>query len=326
MGFRQHKFGSAGIGLMMGFSMSITLFFPSFDFRSGVSTWVGLDKQLSAGRLIGFSYEDPLVRGDGKPVTVILDKDPSTGAAIDPPIRAYVYKPGTPFSPGINHTDQLGLGVEELSVNVGKINDAKPGDGIVFTIVKGEFNGEELDYVENATAVRGWTVDKVLSSVGDDAKRFVGAGKTIYITEGCWWCHTLLPEETQDWQYFGTPPYLGDFNGEMPTAFGSDRKAPDILHVASRNSSREWMYMHFFNPRLVQPNSIMPRFDYLWAPIGKGPSDARDASGASIDFPKWRAEYMTYLKGDSIYPPDVPEPAADSQVRALVDWIMTSLR
>jgi cytochrome c oxidase cbb3-type subunit 2 len=284
VGFRQYRFGAAGIGLMFGFSMCITLLIPSFDFRSGVSTWVGLDKQLSLGRVIGFSYEDPMVRGDGKPVTVVLDADPKTGAAIDPPQRFYVYKPGTKFSPGVNHTELLGKGVEELSLSVGKIKAASMSSGAVFTITKGEFNGEEIDYVENVTATRGWSTSDVLSAAGNENMRFVGAGKTIFISEGCWWCHTLLPEQTQDWQFFGAPPYLGDMNGEMPTAFGSDRKAPDLLHVASRNSSREWMYMHFFNPRLVQPHSIMPRYDYLWAPIGESPSAARDASGASINF------------------------------------------
>lgn len=318
MGFRQHRFGAAGIGLMLGFSMCITLFGPSEDFRSGVSTWVGLDKQLSLGRVIGFSYEDPLVIGDGKPVTVILDKDPKTGEAYDPPIRAYVYEPGIKFSPGINHNELLGPGVEELSVNEGKINQADIANGAVFTIAQGEFNGEEVDYIVNQTAVNGWQPAAVLKAAGDENTRYVGKGKTIFITEGCWWCHTLLPEQTQDWQFFGAPPFLGDMNGEMPTAFGSDRKAPDILHVASRNSSREWMTMHFFNPRLVQPNSIMPRFDYLW---GK-----TDINGKPIDFDKWRADYNAYVNGETIYPPEVPEPARDSEARALMDWVLTSLR
>ncbi len=318
MGFQQYRFGAAGIGLMFGFSMMITLFGPSNDFRSGVSTWVGLDKQLSLGRLIGFSYEDPTVTGEGKPITVILDKDPKTGAPIDPPQRAYVYQPGTKFSPGINHPELLGPGVQELSEGKGKIHQANMSTGAVFTIEKDEFNGEEVDYIVNATAVHGWSPSEVLQAAGDENMRYVGKGKTIFISEGCWWCHTLLPEETQDWQFFGAPPFLGDMNGEMPTAFGSDRKAPDILHVASRNSSREWMTMHFFNPRLVQPNSIMPRYDYLWG--------RTDANGNPIDFDKWRAEYNAYVHGERIYPPEVPEPARTSEVRALIDWVLTSLR
>ena len=82
MAFQNYRWGTAGIGAMFGLSMTITLFFPSFDFRSGESTWVGLDKSMSNGRTIGFSYEDPTVTGQGKPLTVILHKDPKTGAAI----------------------------------------------------------------------------------------------------------------------------------------------------------------------------------------------------------------------------------------------------
>jgi len=316
--FQQHKLGAAAIGGMLGLSMCITLMFPSFDFRSAESTWVGLDKSLSNGRVIGFSYEDPTVTGANKPITVILDKDPKTGEKIDPPMRAYVYEPGVPFAPAVRHPANTGPTVSQLSLNVGKMGEATEAQGAVFGINRGEVNGKDWDYIENLTALKGWTPADALRAATDENTRYVGKGKTVYITEGCWWCHTLLPEQTQDWQIFGAPPMLGDFNGEMPTAFGSDRKAPDILHVASRNSSREWMDMHFFNPRLVQPNSIMPRFDYLWGET--------DAHGNKIDFDKWRTEYKEYRAGTRIYPPEIPEYAGNSEVRALVDWILTSLK
>ena len=316
--FQKYKLGSAGIGLMLGFSMCITLFFPSFDFRSGESTWVGLDKTLSNGRVIGFSYEDLAVTGEGKPITVVLDKDPKTGEVFDPPIRAYVYQPGTPLAAGVRHPANMGPTVAKLSIEKGRIEELTDASGGVFTIERADVNGEEWDYASNATALRGWTPDMVLKAAGAENQFLIGKGKTVYITEGCWWCHTLLPEQTQDWQVFGQPPFLGDFNGEMPTAFGSDRKAPDILHVASRNSSKEWMMMHFFNPRLVQPNSIMPRFDYLWG--------RTDANGNAIDFDKWRAEYKEYVAGTRVYPPEIPEMAPDSEARALIDWILMSLK
>lgn len=114
---------------------------------------------------------------------------------------------------------------------------------------------------------------------------------------------------------FGAPPMLGDFNGESPTAFGSDRKAPDLMHVGSRNSSREWMMMHFFNPRLVQPHSIMPRFDYLWG--------EKDAAGQKIDFAKWRSEYTEYAEGKRVTAPEVPSYASDSEIRSLIDFMIS---
>lgn len=315
MAFQEYRLGSMMIGGALGLSMCITIFLPSFDLRSAVSTKVALEKQLSAGYEIGFSYADPTLMGVNRPITVNLDTDPKTGEKLDPAVTAYVYQPGVPMPPNVRHLQNLGKGVEDLSVSQGQVTTADISPGIVFTIAEGEFDGKALSYIENATATRGWTHDAALTTAGDKNTRYISKGKTEFVVQGCWWCHTLLPEQTQDWQAFGAPPYLGDFNGETPTAFGSDRKAPDLLHVASRNSSREWMMLHFFNPRLVQSHSIMPRFDYLW---GK-----TDAQGNTIDYVAWRKEYKEYAEGKRVYPPEVPDYAPDSEVRALIDWVLS---
>jgi len=311
--FREYKIGARMFAFALGSSMIITLYFPSVDMASVQATEHALERQLAYGRIGGFSYEDPLLKGWGKPVTVSLDKDPVTGKPIEPTV-AYVYPPGTPFPSGITHPRILGEGVKDLSVSVGRITEANEANGAVFVVREGEFQGQTVAYIENATATRGWQAQTTLAAVSDDARQYVGSGKIMFVREGCWWCHTLLPEQTQDWQYFGAPPMLGDFNGESPTAFGSDRKAPDLLHVASRNSSREWMKLHFFNPRLVQTHSIMPRYDYLWGEV--------DAEGNKIDYDRWRAEYDEYVEGKRVYPPEVPEPHPDSEARKLIDFIM----
>jgi cytochrome c oxidase cbb3-type subunit 2 len=311
--FREYKIGARLFGVALGLSMMITLYMPSLNIVEVGSTEMGLRKGLQYGRVSGFSVEDPWMRGDGKPLTVILKKDPRTGAEIEP-VYAYVYKAGIPFTSAIRHPRIMGKGVEDLSLKDGRIGEASQSAGAVFVVAEGRWNNKKIHYIENATATRDWTPDVVMNSVTDADVRYIGAGKIMFVKEGCWWCHTLLPEETQDWQVFGAPPRLGDFNSESPTALGSDRKAPDLLHVGSRNSSREWMMMHFFNPRLVQPHSIMPRFDYLWGPV--------DAKGNAIDYDKWRAEYDEYTEGKRIYPPEVPEPAANSQVRYLIDFVL----
>jgi len=189
------------------------------------------------------------------------------------------------------------------------------GANLFVAAFRSQRNGKAPHSPKNCLPGSGWTPADVLLVAKDEDVAHVGAGKTMFVREGCWWCHTLLPEETQDWQVFGAPPALGDFNGESPTAFGSDRKAPDLLHVGSRNSSREWMMMHFFNPRLVQTHSIMPRFDYLWGDV--------DATGKKIDFDKWRAEYLEYHDGKRVVPPDVPQYAKDSEIRYLIDYILS---
>lgn len=315
MAFRQYKVGVRMFGCALGLSMMITLYMPSLTIVSVGTTAIGLEKELSYGRISGFSVEDPFDLGWGKPVTVTLSKDPKTGRKIDP-TQAYVYKAKVPFPSGIRHPRILGIGSKDLSLDKGQIGKASEAQGAVFLVVnEGDFNGKSYPYVENATATRGWMPDQIIASAAEGDKHYIGAGKIMFVREQCWWCHTLLPEETQDWQYFGIPPRLGDFNGESPTAFGSDRKAPDLMHVGSRNSSREWLMMHFFNPRLVQPHSIMPRFDYLWGTV--------DAGGAPIDFDKWRTEFTEYAEGKAIYPPEVPEYAPNTEIRYLIDYVLS---
>lgn len=295
-------------GIALSFSMTVTIFLPSLDISSMSSTKEALEKQLTYGWESGFNYYDPFLQGKDKPIKVILNKDPMTGEAIDE-TAAYVFPAGTHFPNGLTHDNILGDEVQKASVELGKIDQASEDAGAVFLVQTTE---DDVPYIENATATRGWQVDAVLNAA--EQKIYAGSGKTMFIREGCWWCHTLLPEQTQDWQTFGRPPLVGDFNGESPTTFGSDRKAPDLLHVGSRNSSREWMTMHFFNPRLVQPHSIMPRYDYLWGD--------KDANGNPIDLEAWDREYLEYAKGNRVYPPEVPQPAPDSEARKLIDFVL----
>jgi cytochrome c oxidase cbb3-type subunit II len=310
MKFREYTIGSRMFAVALGGSMTITLLLPSIDIASVDATNVSMDKQLTAGYETGFSIYDPLLLGHHKPVKVLLKADPTNGQPMEP-VYAYVYEKGAPFPGGVMHPDNLGAHAKQLSLDVGKISGARSGEGAVFLISRDD---QKRPYIEDAAVTKGWDPGAVLKAAGDENASHAGAGKTLFVREGCWWCHTLLPEQTQDWQVFGAPPMLGDFNGESPTAFGSDRKAPDLLHVGSRNSSREWMMLHFYNPRLVQPHSIMPRFDYLWGEV--------DASGKKIDYAKWDAEFDAYREGKRDLPPEVPTYAPNSEVRWLIDFVL----
>jgi cytochrome c oxidase cbb3-type subunit II len=310
MNFREYKIGARMFALALGGSMSITLLLPSLDISKVDATNISMDKQLAAGYETGWSVYDPLLLGWHKPLKVFLKADPKTGQLMEP-TYAYVYEKGTPFPGGVLHPDNLGARAKQLSLEVGRIGEARKSDGAVFLV---KSDDQKQYYIENATATKGWSPETVLKAAGDENIGHPGAGKTLFVREGCWWCHTLLPEQTQDWQVFGAPPMLGDFNGESPTAFGSDRKAPDLLHVGSRNSSKEWMMLHFFNPRLVQPHSIMPRYDYLWGVV--------DAKGNKIDYAKWNEEFEAYRAGKRDVPPDVPTFAPNSEIRSLIDFVL----
>jgi len=306
--FREYRIGCVMFGVALSLSMFITIVLPGIDISSMSSTKIALEKQLTYGWETGFNYYDPFLQGKDKPIKVTLTKDPMSGAAIDK-TDAFVFPAGTHFPNGLTHDNILGDDVQKASVEVGKIDQANEEQGGVFLV---RATADDVPYIEYATTTKGWTVDATLKAA--DEQFLAGSGKTMFVREGCWWCHTLLPEQTQDWQSFGRPPLVGDFNGESPTTFGSDRKAPDLLHVGSRNSSREWMVMHFFNPRLVQPHSIMPRYDYLWGSV--------DANGQPIDLAAWDEAYLAYDNGESINAPVVPLPAADSEARMLIDFII----
>ena len=139
---------------------------------------------------------------------------------------------------------------------------------IALTVVGGSTYMSQIPQTEHAKHTEkiwghtGWSISDPWMT-GNNAPTLAGKGKTIFIREGCWWCHTLLPEQTQDWKYFGEPPRAGDVQGESPSLFGSDRKAPDLLHIASRNRVKAWHYVHHRDPRAVTPDSIMPAFVYL---------------------------------------------------------------
>ena len=311
MGFREYRIGSILFGVALSSSMMITIYFPGLDISSVSSTSIALEKQLTYGKNSSFDYGDPFVQGKDKPIKVLLKKDPITGATMDD-TNAYVFKPGTSLPSGLVHEHILGDKVQALSVSLGKTNQVDESKGGVFLVQSSVKDGVETPYIEFATATRGWTVEATLAAA--DQQMLAGSGKTMFVREGCWWCHTLLPEETHDWQSFGRPPVVGDFNGESPTTFGSDRKAPDLLHVGSRNSSKEWMMLHFFNPRLVQPHSIMPRYDYLWGET--------DKQGNKIDLAKWDEEYNAYREGTRVYPPEVPEYRDDTEIRKLIDFVL----
>jgi cytochrome c oxidase cbb3-type subunit 2 len=129
---------------------------------------------------------------------------------------------------------------------------------------------------------------------GKNAPTEIGRGKTVFIREGCWNCHTLMPENSHDWAYFGAPPTVNDFVGENPTVVGSDRKAPDLMHIGSRMPIYQWHLQHMITPRGVTEGSIMPNFDYL---ISKDKLDAYKAAYAKD--PAGATNFRDYLKDNA---------------------------
>lgn len=89
-------------------------------------------------------------------------------------------------------------------------------------------------------------------------------GRAVYIREGCWYCHSQFVRpvtgETRRW---GPVSQAGEYAYDVPHLFSTRRIGPDLTRVGLKYSD-EWHLAHFWNPRMVVPDSIMPRFAALF--------------------------------------------------------------
>ena len=96
-------------------------------------------------------------------------------------------------------------------------------------------------------------------------------GRQVYIREGCWYCHSQyvrpVTGETRRW---GPVTQAGEYAFDIPHLFSTRRIGPDLSRVGLKYSD-EWHLAHFWDPRMLVPDSIMPRFAKLF----KGPYEAK---------------------------------------------------
>ena len=99
------------------------------------------------------------------------------------------------------------------------------------------------------------------------------AGKNVYISEGCVGCHSQQVRNVEMDKQFGARPGMASDYANMKrmsvwvntaTLMGTERTGPDLTNVGNRQPSKDWNLMHFFNPRSVVPQSIMPSYEWLF--------------------------------------------------------------
>ncbi len=92
-------------------------------------------------------------------------------------------------------------------------------------------------------------------------------GRQVYIREGCWYCHSQyvrpVTGETLRW---GPVSQTGEYAYDRPHLFSTRRIGPDLTRVG-RKYDDGWHAAHHWEPRNVVPDSIMPRFPWLFAPV-----------------------------------------------------------
>lgn len=115
-------------------------------------------------------------------------------------------------------------------------------------------------------------------------------GRDIYIAEGCWHCHTqqVRPVGNEDLRY-GTASSMGESRNDLmnPQLFGTRRVGPDLSRIGGKYANA-WHVAHFWNPRDVVPNSIMPRYKWFFDEKGL----PNDKGFAIIAYMQWLGSYQ----------------------------------
>lgn len=132
----------------------------------------------------------------------------------------------------------------------------------------------------------------------------IAKGRKIYIREGCWYCHSMyirpVAGESQRW---GPVSEFGEYAYDLPHLFGTRRIGPDLTRVGGKYGD-DWHAAHFFDPRMVVPDSIMPRFRWLFKKEGDrfvlnedGKALVAFIQNLGMNRGKWRDEFPSQIIG-----------------------------
>lgn len=108
-------------------------------------------------------------------------------------------------------------------------------------------------------------------------------GRRVYIREGCGYCHSqyVRPVAGED-RRWGPVSEAGEAAFDLPQLLSTRRIGPDLSRIGLKVSDG-WHVAHLWDPRALVPDSIMPRFPWLY----EGPRGpvavvaAPDRSGAT---------------------------------------------
>ncbi|MEG3619044.1 cytochrome-c oxidase, cbb3-type subunit II [Magnetovibrio sp. PR-2] len=93
------------------------------------------------------------------------------------------------------------------------------------------------------------------------------AGRSIYIREGCYLCHSQMIRPFRDEvERYGHYSLAAESMYDHPFQWGSKRTGPDLARVGGKYSN-DWHMAHLINPREVVPESIMPGYPFLMRPL-----------------------------------------------------------
>lgn len=91
-------------------------------------------------------------------------------------------------------------------------------------------------------------------------------GRDTYIAEACWHCHSqyVRPVSNEN-QRFGKVSWAEEYRNELflPHLFGTRRIGPDLIRESGKHGN-DWHVAHLYDPTLVSPLSVMPRYSWFF--------------------------------------------------------------
>lgn len=116
------------------------------------------------------------------------------------------------------------------------------------------------------------------------------AGRDIYVTEGCYNCHSqMIRPFVAEVKRYGDYSRLGESIYDHPYQWGSRRTGPDLARVGEKYPD-SWHYNHMLNPRSTSPKSNMPNYPWLFkktTDYSSLPSKINVQKILGVPFPDW---------------------------------------
>src|SRR3989440_6780757 len=96
------------------------------------------------------------------------------------------------------------------------------------------------------------------------------SGRHLFASNNCFVCHSgySRPQDVREALYFLYPKVSqpGDFYGsdQSPNILGTERTGPDLSQESGWHPD-DWQRAHFYDPRFVDPKSLMPDMKSLFS-------------------------------------------------------------
>ena len=144
---------------------------------------------------------------------------------------------------------------------------------------------------------------------------FAGQGYHLYAGNGCVYCHTQFVRDKNegsdiDRQWGTRRTVARDYIFDGQVFLGTARLGPDLTNVGVRQTDRQWFYRLLYDPRLMNPESIMPSYRWLFS--------TRKIAGQ-------RSDDALKLEGSDA-PPAGYEVVPTAEAKALVGYLLSMKR